>query len=200
MVSIIGEQTTNNRSYTTVSLSLTHGQSRGSWYLVAQPFMDPTSCSKKAAWARGAAVTCFLMTGKPAHIHQLHPLRSNSLPVASANKTKQELPKKPSSAPKLMTTKVIKFNLGLIDSRCELNRVYWFSHSVTQSHLTECNRKKGISHSANHWQPHKDLWLLKRNETGSFVETWMDLETVIQSEVSQKDKNKYRILTHICGI
>ena len=27
----------------------------------------------------------------------------------------------------------------------------------------------------------------------------MDLETVIQSEVSQEEKNKYRILTHICG-
>ena len=40
---------------------------------------------------------------------------------------------------------------------------------------------------------------IKRNEIGSFVETWMDLETVIQSEVSQKEKNKY-ILTHICGI
>ena len=39
----------------------------------------------------------------------------------------------------------------------------------------------------------------KRNEIGSFVETWMDLETVIQSEVSQKEKNKYRVLTHICG-
>ena len=40
---------------------------------------------------------------------------------------------------------------------------------------------------------------IKRNEIGSFVETWMDLETVIQSEVSQKEKNKYRILTHIFG-
>ena len=39
----------------------------------------------------------------------------------------------------------------------------------------------------------------KGNEIGSFVETWMDLETVIQSEVSQKEKNKYRILTHVCG-
>ena len=38
---------------------------------------------------------------------------------------------------------------------------------------------------------------IKQNEIGSFVETWMDLETVIQSEVSQKEKNKYRILTHI---
>ena len=42
---------------------------------------------------------------------------------------------------------------------------------------------------------------IKSNEIGSFVETqWMDLETVIQSEVSQKEKNKYRILTHIGGI
>ena len=41
---------------------------------------------------------------------------------------------------------------------------------------------------------------IKRNEIGSFVETWMDLETVIQSEVSQKEKDKYHILMHICGI
>ena len=40
---------------------------------------------------------------------------------------------------------------------------------------------------------------IKRNEIESFVETWMDLETVIQSEVSQKVKDKYLILTHICG-
>ena len=41
---------------------------------------------------------------------------------------------------------------------------------------------------------------IKRNETGSSVEMWMDLETVIQSEVSQKEKNKYCILMYICGI
>ena len=39
----------------------------------------------------------------------------------------------------------------------------------------------------------------KKNEIESFVETWMDLETVMQSEVSQKEKNKYRILMHVCG-
>ena len=33
----------------------------------------------------------------------------------------------------------------------------------------------------------------------SFVEMWMYLETVIQSAISQKEKNKYRILTHIIG-
>ena len=26
---------------------------------------------------------------------------------------------------------------------------------------------------------------------------WMDLETIIRSEVSQKEKNKYHMLTHI---
>ena len=31
---------------------------------------------------------------------------------------------------------------------------------------------------------------LKRDETGSFVVMWMDLESVIQSEVTQKEKNK----------
>ena len=40
---------------------------------------------------------------------------------------------------------------------------------------------------------------IKRNKIGSFVETWMDLETVIQSDVSQKEKNKYCIIFLICG-
>ena len=40
----------------------------------------------------------------------------------------------------------------------------------------------------------------ERNEIGSFGEVSMDLESVIQNEVSQKEKNKYRILTYICGI
>ena len=40
----------------------------------------------------------------------------------------------------------------------------------------------------------------KMNEIGSFVVRWMDLESVVQSEVSQKEKNKHHILMHICGI
>ena len=32
---------------------------------------------------------------------------------------------------------------------------------------------------------------IKRNEIGSFIEMWMDLESVIQTEVSQKEKNEY---------
>ena len=41
---------------------------------------------------------------------------------------------------------------------------------------------------------------IKRNEIELFVVRRMDLESVIQSEVSQKEKNKYRMLTHIYGI
>ena len=41
---------------------------------------------------------------------------------------------------------------------------------------------------------------IKRNKIELFVVRWMDLESVIQSEVSQKEKNKYRMLTHIYGI
>ena len=41
---------------------------------------------------------------------------------------------------------------------------------------------------------------VKRDKIGSFAEMWMDLESVIQGEVSQKEKNKYRIIIHIRGI
>ena len=40
---------------------------------------------------------------------------------------------------------------------------------------------------------------INRNKTVPFAEMWMDLETVIQSEVSQKEK-KNPIILLICGI
>ena len=44
---------------------------------------------------------------------------------------------------------------------------------------------------------HNGLLVIKRNKTESFVVMWM---SVIQSEVSQKEKNKYSILTYIYEI
>ena len=41
---------------------------------------------------------------------------------------------------------------------------------------------------------------IKRNTSESVLMRWMNLEPIIQSEVSQKEKNKYCILTHIYGI
>ena len=41
---------------------------------------------------------------------------------------------------------------------------------------------------------------IKRNENDLFVVRGVDLESVIQSEVSHKEKSKYHMLTHIYGI
>ena len=41
---------------------------------------------------------------------------------------------------------------------------------------------------------------LKKNTFESVLMRWMKLEPIIQSEVSQKEKHQYSILTHIYGI
>ena len=55
----------------------------------------------------------------------------------------------------------------------------------------------------------KELWYIytmeyysaiKRNTFESVLMRWMNLEPIKQSELSQKEKNKYHILMHIYGI
>ena len=55
----------------------------------------------------------------------------------------------------------------------------------------------------------KEVWFIytmeyfsaiKRNTFESVLKRWMNLEPIIQSKVSQKEKDKYRILMHIYGI
>ena len=41
---------------------------------------------------------------------------------------------------------------------------------------------------------------LKRNAFESVLMWWMNLEPIIQSQVSQKEKHKYHILTHMYRI
>ena len=41
---------------------------------------------------------------------------------------------------------------------------------------------------------------IKRNKIELFILRWMDVWFVIQSEISQKEKNKYHTLIHIYGI
>ena len=61
--------------------------------------------------------------------------------------------------------------------------------------------------SANKWI--RKLWYIytmkyysaiKKNTFESVLMRWMKLELIIQSEVSQKGKHQYSILTHIYGI
>ena len=41
---------------------------------------------------------------------------------------------------------------------------------------------------------------IKKKEIMPFAATWMDLEIVILSEVSQKEKDKYHMIPLICGL
>ena len=60
---------------------------------------------------------------------------------------------------------------------------------------------------ANEWI--KKMWYLytmeyysaiKKNEIMPSVATWMDLEIIILSEVSQPEKDKYHMISLMCGI
>ena len=41
---------------------------------------------------------------------------------------------------------------------------------------------------------------VKKNGIIPFAATWMDLEIIILSEVSQTEKDKYHMISLICGI
>ena len=68
-------------------------------------------------------------------------------------------------------------------------------------------RKQPRCPSADEWR--RKLWYIytmeyysaiKKNTFESVLMRWMKLEPIIQSEVSQKEKHQYSILTHIYGI
>ena len=50
-------------------------------------------------------------------------------------------------------------------------------------------RSEDVAHIYN------GILAIKRNEIVPFAEMWMDLETVIQRQVSKKEKNKYSIIS-----
>ena len=54
--------------------------------------------------------------------------------------------------------------------------------------------RSGIYTQWNTTQP------LKKNKIMPFAATWMELETLILSEISQKEKDKYHMISLISGI
>ena len=42
--------------------------------------------------------------------------------------------------------------------------------------------------------------VIKKNEIMPFAATWIHLEAIIISEVSQKEKDKYHMISLVCGI
>ena len=47
---------------------------------------------------------------------------------------------------------------------------------------------------------HNGILATKKNKFESVLMRWMNLDPLKQHEVSQKEKDKYRIITHIYGI
>ena len=58
----------------------------------------------------------------------------------------------------------------------------------------EWKRKLGYIYTMDYYSA------IKRNTFESVLMRWVKLESIIQSEVSQKEKHQYSILTHIYGI
>ena len=69
----------------------------------------------------------------------------------------------------------------------------WVNKDLTRVELIPCIKKLWYIYSMEYYTP------LKNNEIMPFSATWMDLEIIILSEVSQ-EKDKYHTILLICGI
>ena len=88
------------------------------------------------------------------------------------------------------------------------NSLYTHTHTHTHTHTQFIIAYKQLRcPSADEWI--RKLWYIytmeyysaiKKNTFESVLMKWMKLEPIIQSEVSQKEKHQYSILTHIYGI
>ena len=62
------------------------------------------------------------------------------------------------------------------------------------------NKEDVVCVCAHIHTPHTGiLFSHKKNAILPFAATWVDLDGILLSEVSQKEKNKYRMLMHVCG-
>ena len=58
------------------------------------------------------------------------------------------------------------------------------------------------THTHTHTHTHTEEYYsaIKKNEILQFATTWMDLENIMLSKISQTEKDKYHMISLICGI
>ena len=97
--------------------------------------------------------------------------------------------------------------LGIHIQETKAERDKWTPMFITALFIIARTWKQPRCPSADEWI--RKLWYIytmeyysaiKKNSFESVLIRWMKLEPIIQSEVSQKDKDQYSILKHIFGI
>ena len=85
---------------------------------------------------------------------------------------------------------------------CKLRVIAGFIHSSTDGHLGIVNNAAMNTGLQQLW----DIYTMEyysatiKKEILSFVTEWMDLENIMLSELSQSEKDKYHMISLICGI
>ena len=69
----------------------------------------------------------------------------------------------------------------------------WYTHAHTHTHTPP------YTHTHTH---HKGILFSHKKERNilPFAKTWMDLKSIMLSEISQTEKGKYHMMCLICGI
>ena len=95
--------------------------------------------------------------------------------------------------------------LGIHIEETRIERDTWTPMFITALFTIGRTWKQPRCPSADEWI--RKLWYtmeyysaVKKNTFESVLMRWIKLELIIQSEVSQKEKHQYNILTHIYGI
>ena len=97
--------------------------------------------------------------------------------------------------------------LGIHTEETRFERDTWTPMFIAALFIVARTWKQARCPLADEWI--RKLWYIytmeyyssiKKNSFESVLMRWMKLEPIIQSEVSQKDKDHYSILTHIYGI
>ena len=97
--------------------------------------------------------------------------------------------------------------LGIHTKETRIERDTWTPMFIAALFIIARTWKQPRCPSADEWI--RKLWYIytmeyysaiKKNSSESVLMRWMKLEPIIQSQVSQKEKHQYSILTHIYGI